>query len=133
MIYAFLPAKYAIKLSEIDKNRNYMICEQTTATECYYKILYDSQNRKIDYVIGVGKISNPVKISYNSFGYLNKYVIYGDTSLPIFMYSLESGIDYYGVELSDYELEILYPIKRISLFGSILPKSYICKFETWFD
>lgn len=122
IIYFISPIQIAIDGSKIDKNRNYLIVEMTAVTDCDFHILYDSQGRNINYVSD----SNRVLHFFTKFtgfygdimGNLNKYVIYTD----------DNDIERNVLIVKDYDINILYPIKRDhDLF---YPNNMIFRFET---
>lgn len=124
IIYFIMPVQVAINESNIDRDKNYLIVEFTTATECDYKVLYDSKGRNINYVVDSNRILH-FFTKYTGFygdiqGNLNRYVLYTDDN--------EVVRDELIVE--DYDINILYPIKRE--FKLIYPDNIIFRFETIF-
>ncbi len=118
----------AIKYEDIDKSRDYMICELEGATESTFGVIYDSQNRK---EIRNVNFKNWYEQLYKFNGYFNDhfssfrntYVIYGK-----FDYDEET----HDILISDFEVNFIYPIKRYEYPESnkYLPKDYIYRYES---
>ncbi len=126
--YALSPTELAININVLDNTKDYQICELATATDMDYKILYDSKGRKINYIrINDRDLNshNNRKEMFNPSYNLNTYVVFPEKVLIDYQ---NDCMIYYG----KYDKKIVYPINRETFMDYILPKSYLCRFETWF-
>lgn len=122
VIYFLTPVQIAIDEHDIDKDRNYLIVEFTTATACDYEVIYDSQGRNINFVVDSNRILH-FFTKFTGFygdidGNLNRYVLYTN----------DNEVLRDELIVNDYDINILYPIKRE--FDLIYPDNVIFRFET---
>lgn len=126
-VYALSPVEMATKVDLLDSKKDYLICEISTATEIDYKILYDSKDRGVDFVrVNDRKLNanNNKKEIFNPTYTKNKYVLFPN----------DFYVDYKNncmVFNGKYDRNIAYPINRETFVNNILPKSWLCQFETW--
>lgn len=128
LIYFILPANIALKESDIDKSKNYLIVKMYMSTDIDYKVLYDSIGRNISYIKDDCRIKN-FFLNFSGFkndelGNLNTYVIYTDDN------TIEYFETYSILHIENYKIRIIYPVKR-DLFNNIYPKWWVFKFEQW--
>lgn len=128
VIFLFSPAKIAINVEDIDKTRTYIIAEMHEYPDANFHVIYDSQNRDITYIY-VEK--NFLNYFLNFCGFnndimknLNVYVIYTDENNIRYMDTGNTLI------MNNYDIDILYPIKRDNILESIYPKRFVFRFET---
>lgn len=123
VLAGFIPMKQAIKRGGLDKSGNYIIVKVQKATLSEWIAIGDNN----------GNYDTPknVRLTGNApFGY-NYNVEVGDNTFVC--YGKDDGVGFLQDE--KYETfnaerwEILYPVKRNSLFDWILPDSYLCRFD----
>lgn len=120
----FFPVKYAVKREKLDIKRSFIFIQEQKTTVSPWKAIGDqatSYFTPLNVRINGEEPSNynyGVEIGHNTFVCYGYYSRTGDLG----------GSDKYSI----YEAtgwNIVYPIKRDSIFGSILPKSYLCVFD----
>lgn len=129
-VYAVWPVNIALKPENISKSKNYLIVEIYATIDIDFHILYDSQNRDIQYIKDDDRVKNSF-LHFNGFkndymGNLNKYVIYTDAQ------NIEYSLNGNTLHISDYSIKILYPVRR-NKSNSIYPNGCVLRFEQWFE
>lgn len=124
VIYLFTPVQIAVNEYDLNYDNDYMIVEFATASECDFHILYDSKGRNINYVVDNNRVLHFFTKFTGFYGdidrNLNKYVLYTD----------DNKIERDELIVDDYDINIIYPIKRE--FKFIYPDNVIFRFETIF-
>lgn len=116
-----------INYTDIDRSKEYIICQPSTASESEYDIIYDSKDRDVLYVNLKNSVESMFKFSgYFNDGfssYLNTYVVYGD-----FDYNLKSK----ELLISNFKMIPLDKVERYeeySLSNNKMPSDGIYRYE----
>ena len=120
----FFPVKIARKIEDIDTSKNYIIVNVQKSTISEWISISDNRG---DYAVAKNvRLTGCIPGGYNydvETG-KNAFVCYGElTGVG------ELGGEHYDV-FNVVKWDILYPINRNSPFDCILPKNYLCLFET---
>ena len=121
----FAPVKFAIKQEDLRDTESYIIVQVQHSTAVSIWVAVGDNNGKYNEPVSINLLGDePQLYSYEiEFGG-NQFVCYGNY--------LDEG-DFHGEVYKNFEItgwDILYPIKRDSLFNFILPNSYICRYDT---
>lgn len=133
IVLGFIPLKFAIKSDDINlESTEYIICTQTAVTDCDWERILSYTDRTlaeavenrnivtegmnfIDYspIDGLFKVEDKYREGSNIF------IVYGKKIdfLPKF---------YENTLYTCKSWDIVYPIKRYSILGKILPRKYLC-------
>lgn len=133
----YIPVKFAKNIEDFDVNSDeYVICYETAVTGAdWYRILeYDkAKTGNLPFeecatdVEEFNFVTKESSLSYrNNLGLStgNAYIVYGE--------HLKEPIEdefYDNVAYTFEAWDIIYPVDRNTIFGSLLPKSYICVFD----
>ena len=128
-----IPIKFAVKETELDKRKTYIVVEFVGATEEYWKIIDYSDDLK-DLIGKNPEILTRTMLSDTSlesfdqgYGVLsyNKFICYGkytDIDKDLDIIKSNNFVPHFiNYEVEDWD--IIYPIKRAYGFS---PKSYLC-------
>ena len=124
LLIGFIPVKKAVKKEYLDKADNYIIVNVQKSTVSQWIAI---GNNKGNY-----DVPRDVKLIGNVPDGYNYAVETGHNSFVCYGKFCGAG-DFYGDKYDVFNVdrwEILYPIKRDSLFNGILPNSYLCIFDT---
>lgn len=118
-IYFYRPIKFSVKIDELP-NKTYILVEPCATTLANWKII-GNQDEKFKTPLYVRLEGNgPAGFNYDFEAGKNTFICYG-----VFKEDGELEGEVFKVfEVTDWD--ILYPVKRNSLFSFCLPKSFIC-------
>ena len=120
----FKPIKQAIKIHELNNDISYIVVIPAKVTGADWMII-DSNNCKFDEEDYIRIVGNEPKFLDFSIQYAdNKFICYGKYVQED--YEDETGI-YDVFESSAWD--IVYPIKRNSIFSFFMPKSYLTELD----
>jgi hypothetical protein len=122
----FLPVKYAVKYSDLDKNTDYVIVNQTPASGVF-EIIEDKSGKhdnSMEMIVSGDIPGDEFKnygIMVGPSGVTNQFVLYGEFT---------GEKDFYGEKIMLYNVrdwDILYPVKRGNMTSFLYPKNGICR------
>jgi hypothetical protein len=124
----FMPVKYAVKYSDLDKNEDYVTVRETPAGSNIFELIEDKSD-KYDYLMEVRITGSIPGEKFENYGIMmggphstkNEFVLYGES-----MGVKNSDMGKY-LEYDVNHWDILYPVKRENAFGFLFPKRGICR------
>lgn len=123
-VRGFLPVKYAVKRDNLNITGDYLIVKVQKSTISQWVAIGDSKGIYDDN-IDVRLTGNvPSGYNYDIETGENIFICYG---------VFDGSADLHGQKYDIFNVEsweILYPVKRNSLFDKVLPDSYLCGFDT---
>lgn len=123
IIYGMMPVKQAINEDSLEKSKDFIIVNAQKSTISQWIAIGGNSGYYNEHKNVKLKGTPPSGYTYSVEAGHNTFVCYGH-------YVEEK--DFYGEKYTVFNVEsweILYPIKRDSLFSKILPSSFLCNFD----
>lgn len=117
----FYPVKWSVTRQQLDDRKDYILVEPYLVTVAPWKIIEDKNGKYDDYcavrLVGnePNEFNSSVDLGHNIFVCYGKFLEDGNLA----------GETYKVFEVENWD--ILFPIKRNSIFSPFMPKSFLCK------